>query len=380
MPMLQTKPLLLYVTDTDTIGGAEGYLHTLLLNADQRRFRVGLLLPPRPATQPLVNQARAAGVQVYFLDYIHYEGLNLGAVVRATAMLRLLRPEVIHFVLPAPRRSAETVIAAALAGVPRRLATFQLVTPVPRFGRLAGVVRGFNRRMHYATLHQAIAVSEGNRRLLIDQYGVAARRLALIPNAVDTTCYHPIADDGTLRVAWGIPHTAPLLGVVARLVRTKGQHVLIDALPQVWEVFPETHIVFAGEGEQEAELRARAAQLPRGQQVHFIGKQQQIHKLLATLDLFVLPSFVEGLSFALLEALASECAVIATAVDGTVEVIEHLQNGLLVPPGAATPLADAIINLLGDPALRKRMGNAARMRVLADFDQQRMLERTFALY
>jgi glycosyltransferase involved in cell wall biosynthesis len=138
--------------------------------------------------------------------------------------------------------------------------------------------------------------------------------------------------------------------------------------------------VLIGEGELEPALRARAAQIDQRGRVHFAGQQSQIPQALAALDLFVLPSLYEGLPFAVLEAMAMERAIVATAVDGTSEVIEDGCSGLLVAPGAAGPLAAAIVRLLDDAALRARLGSAARARAVTHFDQRRMLERTFALY
>jgi glycosyltransferase involved in cell wall biosynthesis len=374
------RPLLLYMTDSEGLGGAESYLRTLLLHADQRRYRVGLALPPRPATQPLVDLARTQGVEVHALDIVHHEGLSAGAVARSAALLGRLRPAIVHFNLPSPRRSAETVIAAALLRIPRRLATFQLVTPVPRFGRLAGWARGLNRRLQFGTLHWGIAVSRGNRRLLAEQYGFSAARLALIPNAVDTHVFRPIPDDGALRASWGIPRGAPLLGLIGRLSRQKGHAVLFAALPQVWAVCPEAHVVLAGAGELEHELRERAAQLDPLGRIHFVGQQDDMPRVLAALDVFVLPSLYEGLPFAVLEAMSTARPIVATSVDGTAEVIADGQNGLLAPPGQSEPLAAAIARMLADPQLRARFGEAARATATADFSQGQMLERTFALY
>jgi glycosyltransferase involved in cell wall biosynthesis len=368
------------MTDTESLGGAEGYLRTLLLHADQHRYRVGLALPLRPATQPLLELARAHDVEVHFIDFVHHQGLHPAAVVRSAALLRKLRPSIIHFNLPSPRRCAEMVIAAWLTGVRRRLATFHLVTPVPRFGRLAGWARGLNRRLQYRTLHWGIAVSGGNRRLLVEQYGFPATRLALIPNAVDTHYFQPCPDDGVLRARWGVSRDTPLLGLIGRLSRQKGHAVLFEALPHIWAACPEVHVVLAGAGEMEQELRAQAAQIDTYGRIHFAGQQHSMPHVLAALDVFVLPSLYEGMSFAVLEAMATARAIVATAVDGTMEVIEDERTGLLVPPGAAEPLAAAIVRLLGDGALRARLGQAARDVAVAHFDQQQMLQRTYALY
>jgi glycosyltransferase involved in cell wall biosynthesis len=368
------------MTDIERIGGAESYLETLLLNADRQRFRVGLALPPRPATQSLVDRARAHGVEIHFLDLVHHEGLSIGAIARSAALLGKLRPTLLHFNLPTPRGCAEAVIAAALLGVRQRLATFHAARPIPRFKPLAGRARELNRRLQYRLFHQGIAVSEGNRRLLVEQHGFPATRLALIPNGIDTHLFQPRPDNGVLRAQWGVPRDAPLLGLVGRLSRQKGHAVLFDALPRVWAAYPQTHVVLAGAGELEQALRAQAAQIDPHGRIHFIGQQHDIPGVLATLDVFVLPSLYEGMPFAILEAMATARAIVSTIVDGTAEVIEDGHTGLLVPIEAAEPLAAAISRMLGDPSLRERMGQAAHRVVVDRFDQRRMLERTFSLY
>lgn len=377
---MHKRPLLLYITDSEGLGGAEGYLQTLLLHADQQRYRIGLALPPRPATRPLVDLACTHGIEVYPLDIVHQEGLSAGAVIRSVALLHQLRPSIVHFNLPSPRRCAETVIAAGMLGIQRRIATFQLVTPVPQFGWLSGRMRGLNRQLQFSTLHHGIAVSQGNYRLLTEQYGFSAARLALIPNAVDTELFRPIPGDDALRAVWGIPPDAPLLGLIGRLSRQKGHIGLFEALPAIWQIFPDTHIVLVGAGELEEDLRTKASNIDRLGRIHFVGQQHDMPRVLAALDIFVLPSLYEGLSFAVLEAMATERAIVATAVDGTIEVIEDGRTGLLVPPGTPAALASAITRLLANAPLRVRLGQAARQTILDRFDQREMLARTFTLY
>ncbi|MEM8530682.1 MAG: glycosyltransferase [Chloroflexota bacterium] len=378
--MKDTRPLLLYITDTEGLGGAEGYLRTLLLHADQQHYRVGLMLPQRQATKPLVDLARAHGIKVIFFDAVHHDGLNLAVVVRAMAVLRWLRPSIVHFVLAAPRRCAEIVVAAWLTRVPQRLITFQLVMPIPQFGLMTGWIRRLNRQIQFRTVTQGVAVSEGNRQVLIEQYGFPPKRLLLIPNSVDVQQFQPHSPAHDLRTRWHVPLDAPLIGMVGRLSYQKGHTVLFEALPQVWEAFPQAHVALVGDGELRSELQTQAAQIDTNGRIHFVGQQQDMPRVLSTFNLFVLSSRYEGLSFAVLEAMATQQAIVATAVDGTSEVIEDGHTGLLVPPNDAKALANAMVQLLNDPALRHRMGKAAREVVITGFNQQQMLAHTFALY
>lgn len=376
------RPLLLYITDAEGVGGAEGYLETLLRHADRARYRVALALPPRAATRPLVAHAQALGVAVFPLDSVHRDGIDGRSLARALRLLRNLRPAIVHAVLNGPRRCAETLLAARLLRVPCRLATFQLVTPIPQFAGLSGAVRALNRSMQFRMLHVGIAVSRGNARLLVEQYGFPAGNLAIIHNGVDLARFAPQADNGALRAAWHVPRGAVLIGVVGRLGSQKGQRVLLQALPAVWARFPEVHVALVGTGALETELRTLAAQIDHGGRIHFAGQIERAHmpQALAAFDVFVLPSLYEGLPFAVVEAMAAARPIVATKVDGTVEAIHAGVDGVLVPPGDHGALAAALVRLLGDRALRMRLGEAARASALARFDEAAMLQATFALY
>ncbi|KAB8144399.1 glycosyltransferase family 4 protein [Chloroflexia bacterium SDU3-3] len=370
----------LYVTDAEALGGAELYLETLLRHACATGMRVGLALPTRPATAPLVDRARQMGAAVHPLEAVHRDGVSLGHLRRSLGLLERVRPSAVHLVLNGPRRCAEVALAAWLLRVPTRLATFQLVTPIPRFGGAAGWARAANRRAQFRTFTAGVAVSRGNAALLVGQYGFPTQRLHTIPNGVDTAAF--AARTGGMRARWGVPEAAPLLGVVGRLGGQKGHALLLDALPTVWASFPEAHAVFVGQGELEPQLRAQADRLGAAGRVRFAGavERAQVPQALAELDVFALPSLYEGLPFAVVEAMAAARAIVATEVDGTREALDHGRTGLLVPPGQPAPLAQAITRLLGDAALRQRLGAAAQAEAASRFDERAMLAATFALY
>lgn len=373
-------PQILYITDSTGWGGAEGYLNTLIQHALTQKLRVGLMIPEVAANQQQLAQYRQQGVQIHPFAAVHHEGLQLIWVRQAQQQLQHIRPQIAHFNLPSPRRSAEAVLGAALAGVPQRLATFQLVTAIPPFRWPMGTLRKLNRSLQFRTLHQGIAVSQGNHRLLVEQYGFPSKRLHLINNAVDTERFAPQNPDPAFRQSLGIPHDAPIIGLIGRLSRQKGHRTLFAALPQIWQQHPNLHVLLAGQGELENELRQLASEIDPQQRIHFLGQQSNIAHLLAQLDIFVLPSLYEGLSFAVLEALACACAVVASAVDGTIELIQPGQNGLLVPPENPDALAAALKQLLSDPQQRARLQHNARQGILAHYQEQHMLERTFSLY
>ena len=377
---MQQKPFLIYITDTEGYGGAEVYLQRLLQRVDKQRYRVGLIIPERPGSQPLVDAARAQGVEVFFLEHVHQPGLDPRIIWRAWRLFRQLRPTIIHFMLRSPRQAAEAVVAAWLARIPYRLATFLLVTGVPTFHGLEGWLRKINRMAQYRLFHVGIAVSQGNQALLLEQHGFPAERLHYIPNGIDPTIARAVPRSGELRQSWQIPPAVPLIGLIARMNGSKGHDILLQALPQVWAHHPQVHVVLVGTGEHEAQIKAQAQAIDEQQRIHFVGYQKDLPNVLAELDIFVLPSFHEGLSLALLEAMASEKVIVATATDGSTEVLTHGENGLLVPIGDSAALAKALLEVLEHPEQHGRLGRVARETIIQQYHFDRTLARIWALY
>ena len=147
------------------------------------------------------------------------------------------------------------------------------------------------------------------------------------------------------------------MGLVARLDHWgKGHQELFSALAGLKDRYPLEALIIGG-GRREAELRQLAAELGLGPRVNFLGQRRDIPDLLAAMDILVLPSYSEGVSLALLEAMAAGLPVIATAVGGLPEVVTDEVNGLLIPPRDAEALARALDRLLADPDFARRLGS-----------------------
>jgi len=158
---------------------------------------------------------------------------------------------------------------------------------------------------------------------------------------------------------------------VGRLVPAKGQRLLLDACRLLAERGHPLHITFVGAGPDADGLKAHATSLGLDASVHFTGPltHAETRARLTEADIFVLPSFAEGIPVALMEAMAIQLACVSTWTAGIPELITHNVDGLLVPPGSASALADALELLFADPQLRARLGLAARQRVLAAYSQ-----------
>lgn len=167
---------------------------------------------------------------------------------------------------------------------------------------------------------------------------------------------------------------------VGRLAAVKGVRVLLNAFGQALKENPALRLTIVGDGDDRATLEQLAA--PLGSHVVFTGYQSQsdVAATLGTADVFVLPSFAEGLPVVLMEALAGQVPVICTQVAGVAELVESGVNGYIVPPGDGDTLRARMIALSRDPALRASMGKAGQATVQADFDVRKEAQRLAPLF
>ncbi len=144
-----------------------------------------------------------------------------------------------------------------------------------------------------------------------------------------------------------------MIGTIAHLTDHKGHTYLLDAIPQVLKEFPHSFFLFVGDGELKDSLKTKSRILGIRDRVFFTGFREDIPEILSILDLFVLPSHLEGLCTSLMDAMYMGVPIVATTAGGIPEVIENGKTGLLVPPKDPIALAEAIIKLLKDKSKRE---------------------------
>ena len=186
-------------------------------------------------------------------------------------------------------------------------------------------------------------------------------------------------DRSQIRAELGIPPGDLVVGTAGRLTPVKGHVHLIDAAARILAVHPDTTFVFLGDGELKGKLMERAEALGLAGKVRFPGWRPDVAAVMSAFDVFVLPSLNEGMGRVLVEAMALSKPVVASRTGGIKDLVADGSNGLLVPPGDAGDLADAILRLLGDAAMRAAMGGEGRRRAEI-YSAERMVEKIEELY
>jgi len=217
------------------------------------------------------------------------------------------------------------------------------------------------------------------------QRGYDGKRLSVIPNGIDCERFGLPGNGEAVRREWNIPPGVPVVGVLARLLRIKGQDVFLRAAALIASNNPHVRFVIVGDNnidhQYKEELKRLSARLGLEDRVVFTGFRTDVPDLLAALSIVVSPSLgLEGLSNSLLESMAAGLPVVATRVGGTPEIVEDGKTGLLVSPGDPEALAAAISRLLQDRLTAKRLGQSARHQVFSRYSLEQAVSSTERLY
>lgn len=222
-----------------------------------------------------------------------------------------------------------------------------------------------------------IAVSEHDRRKMIDVERIPPERAILIPNGIPGPRPRTGSD---VRAGLGIPPAAPVAGAIGNLRPQKAYAHLIEAAARARDRIPGLRVLIAGDGPEREALDARIAELGLRETVTLLGSRADVGDLLAAMDVVVSSSSFEGSPLALMEAMAASTPIVATAVGGVPDLVVDGETGLLVPPGDPGRLAEALTRVLGDPGLAQRMGEAGAQRQRLEFDFAGMVGRVEDLY
>ena len=352
MPDASPRPRVLLAITLAEVGGAQSYV-AALLPALAERYDVVLAAY---GEGPLREAAARNGVRFVSLEHVR-RPINpvrdVAGVFELTRLLRRERPQILH--ASSSKAGVLGRVAATFARVPIRFFTVH-GWAFSAYSGLPGLLYRAADRLMAPLTTVTICVSEQELAAGLEAGACRRERSVVIHNAVDVAGAPRSRHD----------RAVPRLIAVGRLKAPKDFMTLVRVLAALPAESFEALIV--GDGPDLPELEAEIRRLGLEDRVELAGERSDVPELLAASDVFVLSSRSEGLPVSVLEAMAAELPVVASAVGGLAELVEDGETGILVPAGDESALAQALRTLVGDPGLRRKLGAAGRARAEAQFD------------
>jgi sugar transferase (PEP-CTERM/EpsH1 system associated) len=369
-------PIVAHVIYRFDVGGMENGLVNLINRIPSERYSHAVI----SLTENTEFSQRIHRKEVSYHSLHKRQGKDPGLYFRLWRVLRSLRPALVH---TRNLATVEAVVPAVVAGVPYRVHG--------EHGRDVQDIDGTSlkycllRRVLTPFVHKYIPLSQELEGYLVHRVGVSPFKVKRIPNGVDTETFRPPEKGKVLLPTPGFAEDdAIVIGNVGRLQEVKNPILLAESFKRIGELVPEARrhlrLVMIGDGPLKRRVEDSLKGLGIDSVTWLPGQRHDVAALVRGLDVFVLPSRVEGISNTLLEAMASGVPVVATRVGGNAEVVEDQETGLLVPPDDAESMAGAIARYVRDPELRKTHGLAGRQKVEREFSLDRMVDAYLSIY
>lgn len=316
---------------------------------------------------PLYRKAAETGLAVL---PVRIRGeIDLGAALRLSWAMKRRGCRLVHF------HDAHAVsvgqVAARRAKVPLRFISRRVDFPLKD--------NALSHRKYTRDVDAIIAISEGVRQVLLDS-GIPAPLIHVVPSGIDFSPFREKWPRDFLRREFSFAPDDFLVGIVAALEDHKGHTYLIQASKILKAQAPKIKIVVVGKGSLRIELNRQVHDLGVEDIVYFLGFREDVPRILASFDLFVLSSHLEGMGSSLLDAMASRLPIVATRTGGIPEVVIDGETGLLVPPRDPAALAQAILTLYHDREMAGRLAERGFEVVHEKFSAEAMAWRVIDLY
>ena len=348
------------------IHGATRYFLTVLPRLSQRSvdLHVAFLRDEHSASQQIKRQ----GITPTFFGRSKFSPLSIWDVLQT---VRRKRIQAIHCA------GTKGILTSRIVG---------LITGVPVVSHLHDnepVPSMFRRLMRWTNKlsTRTLVVSQDVLDHAIATLGIDVDHAEVLPNGLVLDEMRSISEEAghQFRRGVGLLPEARVIGIVGRLAEVKGHDTLLRAMPAVLAKEPKARLLIVGDGAERDVLKKRVQELGLDGYVTFTGQIEEVYPALRAIDVVAIPSLREGLPYTLLEAMAMDKPVVASAVGGLAETIKHCENGVLVRPSDAQALAEALISVLSDPLLLQTVTRGAHETANA-YDIECHIDRVLATY
>jgi glycosyltransferase involved in cell wall biosynthesis len=362
--------------DSLGIGGAERTLATTLQFIDRASVEPRVCVLQERDGNPVAETIRAMDIPVDTVPVRHLR--DLSAPLRLRRYVRLHHIDLIH---------GHLEFAASIGGpvgwslgIPVVFTNHTIDNPPPRSRRAYRMaVHRWSLRHTHAMV---IAVSDAGRRHLLEWVPLAERKVTLLYNGVDTDRFGAVDPTAraAIRASLRITPDAPVITTLSVLRPEKGIGDLIEAMAMIHQQAPLAHLLIVGDGPDRHRLSDLATSLGLNDRIVFAGHRDDVPGILAASDVFVLPTLGDVLPTVVAEAMAAGLPVVASDVGGLGEMVADGVTGFLVPPGSPDAVSERCLALLGDAAMRERLGARGKDLAVERFDARRQAASLVDLY
>ena len=335
----------------------------------------------REAVEKQLDNARANGVNVITVHSLVRRISPISDILALFDLVRIIKaekPDIVH--THTSKAGILGRLAAKIAKVPRIVHTPHGHVFFGHFGPILSRIFLWIEKAFAPLTDRVVALTAGESKDYIDLNVYRREKLVKIHSGVDVEKFNQVSVNAVEKKrCLGLEQNDIVVGFIGWLLPIKGPMHLLKAMAMVWEHYEDTNLVFIGKGELDVDLRAEALKAGANGRVNFLGWRDDVNEIIPLFDIFVLPSLNEGMGRVLVEAMAAGKPIVASNVGGIPDVIQHDNNGLLVPPGDEKALAAAIMRLINDPEKAKKMGQRGR-ELCHRFSLDSMVEKIDLLY
>jgi lipopolysaccharide/colanic/teichoic acid biosynthesis glycosyltransferase/glycosyltransferase involved in cell wall biosynthesis len=367
-----THKRVLHIVGDSKFGGGSVIIFRIAQMAKENGSDVEVLTTD-PVFQKLLTES---GIGVVNLDVIWRE-INplkdLKGLLKLWKFLRRQNYDLVH--THTSKAGFVGRFAARLAGIPAIIHTVHGFSFHDESSRLALRVYSTLERLAAHACHRLITVAEFHRRRALELRIGNPSKVIAVPNGIPLERVRVTVNPDAVRAELGVSTDTLMLLALGRLASPKGFPDLLQSLPHIKQNTDATFkLVFVGSGPMEAELRQLTSDLGLNDQVIFSGFREDIGNLLAASDIVVLPSLWEGLSIAVLEAMAAGKPIVATTIGSNMEATNNGEAALLVPPKDPVAIANAVVEFIRFPSLRLKKSMKAKELFLKNYTETHMLQ------
>jgi len=338
----------------------------LLLAREVHKKGYPLIFVVHPGT-PLHKRAVEQNLPVVPIRFRNE--MDILAALRLTWVMRRKKCVLVHF--HDAHSLATGSYAASWAKVPMRIISRRVDFPLNK--------NPLSQRKYRKDVDSIIAVSEGVKAVLVEG-GIPSGSIEVVPDGVDFSPFEVKKRSDYLRRELSFAPDDYLVGIVAHLADHKGHKYLIEATRILKERAPKIKVIIVGEGPLMMDLTQQAKEIHVEDMVFFLGFREDVPQILASLDLFVLSSYLEGMGSSIMDAMAHRLPVVATRVGGIPEVVIDGRTGVLVPPKKPSALAEAILNFYNDRSMAEQFGQKGYEIVHRKFSAESMAAKIMVIY